>query len=151
MDSSDTCSIEWLLYSTPDLMSYLPDWKDLHGRGRIGGSRLLVFSSLLPSLMHPKNLISISCVLCRECPQWTLWAPNRWSLICCMCFYRDPNYSIPILIPRDCQIHPAGATLVWRDDFFPRYFKVWLVSPIWTPVCWSVCLFSVFMLCFDII
>ncbi len=26
---------------------------------------------------HPKNLISVSCVLCRECPQWTLWAPNR--------------------------------------------------------------------------
>ncbi len=28
----------------------------------------------------------------------------------------------------------TGATLVWRDDFFPKYFKVWLVSPIWTPV-----------------
>ncbi len=46
--------------------------------------------------VHPTVVMS---VLCRECPQWTLWVPYGDPLQCCMCFYRDPNYLQPILIP----------------------------------------------------
>ena len=36
-------------------------------------------------------------VLCKECPQWTLWAPYGDPLQCCMCFYRDPKNVLQFL------------------------------------------------------
>ncbi len=62
------------------------------------------------------------CLFYAEWPQWTLWAPNRWSLICCMCFYRDPNYSPPISIPR--------LQIIWISIEAHATFQ-WI--PIWCP------------------
>ncbi len=117
--TADTSQMKWnLRNSHMKLMLYVPP------PSRCGFIFSIFFLSFwgiffkYHFVIHPKNLISVSCVLCRGVPQWRLWAPNRWSLICCMCFYRDPNYSPPILIPIDCQIHPAGATLVRGRWFF---------------------------------
>ncbi len=51
-----------------------------------------------------------------ECPQWTLWAPYGDPLQCCMCFYRDPNYLQPILIPGGyLPLHSGGSTVLLSD------------------------------------
>ncbi len=55
-------------------------------------TQIIAFNSYFDNLekpltsTHPTVVMS---VLCRECPQWTLWAPYGDPLQCCMCFYRD--------------------------------------------------------------